>query len=280
MIHLPLLRADGLGYDFPGVTYNNSFETIDEGEALVINTLSGPDASIFTKAVLDNAAWVSEIRSPHTLYSEYATYHLNNDKTVKYQVNGEEGTADEMRTWEYYVKWNPHSMSRPFLITQLCSHQQTILPKKILSSVWQDGASEIAIQAGRVLARGKVFAIEDATTSILKFVVDKNMKRDGEIRIAGPDHQHHFKVFMTQRTLQGAKIEKRDRRSGIMTAALVGSLARLNNSHDPTESQVLWEMSTQLHEKGVATWMEEDYDPAQAATCLEPYQFPEEWTEE
>lgn len=271
MIHRPMLRADGLGYDFPGVTYSNTFERIDEGEARVVNTLNGPDVDAFTKAVRDNGAWVSEIRSPHTLYSEYATYGLNDKSTYR--------TEAENRIWEYPVKWDPtQSTARPFLITQLCTHQPITLPKEILSSIWQEGASFLVIPKGQVLARGVVFAMEEATASILEFVVDKNMTRDGEIRVAEPDHRYHFKVFMTQATLQGAK---REGRSGIMNAALVGALARLNKSHDPSESQVLGEMATRLREENVATWMDEaDYDPAQAATCLERFMFPEEELEE
>lgn len=277
MIHRPILRANGLGYDFPGVTYSNTFERIDEGEARVVNTLSGSNVDAFTKAVRDNGAWVSEIRSPHTLYSEYATYQLD-DPTIIYKVEREDTDA-EKRIWEYLVKWDPaQSTARPFLITQLCAHRQITLPQEILSSIWQEGASLLAVPKGQVLARGKVFAMEEATTSILEFVVDKNMTRDGEIRVADPDHRYHFKVFMTQATLQGAK---REERSGIMNAALVGALARLNKSHDPAGSQVLGEMATRLREENVATWMDEaDYDPAQAATCLERFMFPEEGLEE
>lgn len=271
MIHRPMLRADGLGYDFPGVTYSNTFERIDEGKARVINTLSGPDVDAFTKAVRDNGAWISEIRSPNTLYSEYATYGLN-DKSA-YRTEGEN------RIWEYPVKWDPaQSTARPFLITQLCAHRPIILSKEMLSFVWQDGASSLTIPQGRVVARGEVFAMKDAVESILEFVVNKDMTRDGEIRVTEPDPQHHFKVFMTQTTLQSAK---RERRSGIMNAALVGALARLNKSHDPAESQVLGEIEARLQEAGVATWMDEaGYDPAEAATCLEPFMFPPEGMEE
>ena len=277
MIHRPMLRADGLGYDFPGVTYSNTFERVDEGEARVVNTLSGPDVDTFTKAVRYNGAWVSEIRSPHTLYSEYATYQLD-DPTLIHKSE-REGTDAEKKIWEYSVKWDPaHSTARPFLITQLCAQRPVTLPKEILSFVWQDGASLLTIPQGRVLARGEVFAMKDAVESILEFVVNKDMTRDGEIRITEPDPQYHFKVFMTQATLQSAK---RERRSGIMNAALVGALARLNKSHDPAESQVLGEIETRLMEAGVSTWMDEaGYDPAEAATCLEPFVFPPEGMEE
>ena len=272
MIHRPMLRADGLGYDFPGLFYSNAFERIDEGEVRVVNTLSGPDVEAFTKAVRENGAWVSEIRSPYTLYSEYTTYGLN-DKAAGYR------TEAKNRIWEYTVKWDPtQSTARPFLITQLCAHRPITLPKDILSSIWQEGASLLAVPKGQVLARGVVFAMEEAAASILEFVVDKNMTRDGEIRVAEPDHRYHFKVFMTQATLQGVK---REGRSGIMNAALVGALARLDKRHDPSESQVLGEMATRLREANVATWIDEtDYDPAQAATCLERFVFPEEGLEE
>lgn len=267
MIHRPILRADGLGYDFPGVFYSNTFERTGEDEAQVVNILSGPDVGPFVRAILNNGAWVSEIRSPHTLYSEYATYQLD-DLTVNHKLEGE-NTDAERSIWEYSVKWDPaQCTARPFLITQLCAHEQIILEKEILSFVWQDGPSSLIIPKGRVLARGKVFALEEAIASILEFMVDKNMTRDGEIRVAEPDPSYHFKVFMTKATLQSVK---RERRSNIMIAALVGALSRLKKSDDPAGSQVLGEMAALLQKANVPTWMDEDYDPAQAATFLEPF---------
>ena len=274
--HRPMLRADGLGYDFPGVFYSNTFERTGESEARVVNILSGPDVDSFTKAVWYNGAWVSEVRSPHTLYSEYATYRLD-DLTVTHSLE-EEGTATERNIWEYSVKWDPaHCTARPFLITQLCANDQIILSKEILSFVWQDGASSLTIPKGQVVARGEVFALEEAVASILEFVVDKQMTRNGEIRVAEPDPYYHFKVFMTQATLQSVK---RERRSGIMIAALVGALARLKKSDDPAGSQVLGEMAARLQRQNVPTWMDEDYDPAQAATCLEAFMLLPEGMEE
>ena len=276
MIHRPMLRADGLGYDFPDVSYRNTFERTGESEARVVNILSGPDAGPFTRAVWDNGSWVSEIRSPHTLYSEYATYRLD-DLAVTHSLE-EEGTDAERSIWEYPVKWDPaHCTARPFLITQLCAHGQIILSKEMLSFVWQDGASSLTIPPGRVVARGEVFALEEAVASILEFVVDKQMTRNGEIRVADPDPYYHFKVFMTQATLQSVK---RERRSGIMIAALVGALARLKKSDDPASSQVLGEMAARLQRQNVPTWMDEDYDPAQAATCLEAFMLLPEGMEE
>lgn len=267
MIHRPMLRADGLGYDFPGVFYSNTFERTGEGEAHVVNILSGPDVGPFTNAVWDNGAWVSEIRSPHTLYSKYATYRLD-DLTVNHELEGE-NTDAERSIWKYSVKWDPaHSTARPFLITQLCTQGRITLSKEMLSFVWQDGPSFLTVPQGRVLARGNVFALEEAIASILEFMVDKNMTRDGEIRVAEPDPNYHFKVFMTKATLQSAK---RERRSSIMIAALVGALSRLKKNDDPAGSQVLGEMAALLQKANVPTWMDEDYDPAQAATFLEPF---------
>ena len=276
MIHCPMLRADGLGYDFPGVVYRNTFERTGESEARVVNILSGPDVDPFTKAVWDKGAWVSEIRSPHTLYSEYTTYQLD-EPTVDYKLEGEYTDA-ERSIWEYSVKWDPaQSTARPFLITQLCAHRPVILEKEILSFVWQNETSSLTIPQGRVLARGEVFALEEATASILEFVVDKKMTKDGEIRVAEPDPDYHFKVFMTKATLQSVK---RERRRNIMIAALVGAFARLNQNHNPAESQVLGEIEARLQKANVPTWMDEDYDPAQAATCLERFMLPPEGMEE
>lgn len=267
MIHLPVLRADGLGYDFPDLSYDNTIERIANDEVRVINVLGGPAAADFAKFILSGSgAWTSEIRSPHALYSE-STFHRHGGEGVEFRERGDE------RRWEYRVRWDSSlCAARAFIVTQLVTVKQMFLSRDILSPVWSDGAENLLYPAGRVAARGNVFAVENSDFSILEFVV-KSTLRDGEMEISTPDEQKHFKVFMTERTLWLAKSgERRD----ILIAALVGALSRLDASHSPQESQVLGEMSARLAEKGVADWTEEDYDPAAAATCLEPFLFPQE----
>lgn len=267
MTHLPILRADGFGYDFPDVFYENAIEIIAADEVRVINVLSGPDAGVFAKCILSgNGAWTSEVRSPQALFSE-STVYRHGGESVEFRENGEEWT------WEYQVRWDSSlCAARTFVVTQLVTAELMLLPCNILSPVWRDGAETLTYSKGRVAARGKVFAVEDAVLSILKFAPDKDM-RDGEMRVSGPDELWNFNVFMAERTLLLAQTsERRD----IWTAALVGALSRLDESHSPDESQVLGEMASLLAEGGVANWTEDEYDPAAAATCLEPFVFPEE----
>lgn len=268
MIHLPLLRADGLGYDFPGVLYDNSIERLSDDEVRVQNVLSGPDADTFAKCVLSGSgAWTSEVRSPQALFSE-SVVHRHGGEGVEYRERG------EGRVWEYIVGWDASMCAaRTFIVTQLVTVERMFLPRNILSTVWAGGAETLTYPEGRVAARGNVFAVEDAVFSILEFVVKSEM-RDGEMQVSEPDDQKHFKVFMNERTLSLAQSsERRD----ILTAALVGAMSRLDPSHSPDESQVLGEMAARLRERVVTDWTEEeDYDPVAAATCLEPFVFPTE----
>lgn len=267
MIHLPVLRADGLGYDFPGVFYDNAIETVSADEVRVINVLSGPDAGIFAKCILSgNGAWTSEVRSPQALFSKSA-FHHHGGEGVEFREMGED------RVWDYRVCWDSSMCAaRTFIVTQLCTVERMFLPRNILSSVWAGGAETLTYPSGRVVARGKVFAVEDALSSILEFARDEDM-RDGEMRVSGPYEQSYFKVFLTERTLLWVKSgERRD----ILMTALVGALSRLNESHSPDESQVFGEMAARLAEGNIADWTAgEDYDLAAAATCLEPFLFPE-----
>ena len=268
MIHLPVLRADGLGYDFPDVSYENTVETLSDDEVRVINVLSGPDADVFAKFILSgNGAWTSEVRSPQALFSESAV-HYHGEEGVEFRETGERWE------WKYRVSWDASKCSaRTFIVTQLVTAERMLLPRKILSSVWADGAETLTYPARRVAARGNVYAVEDAVSSILEFSVEPNM-RDGEIIVSGPNEQSHFKVFLTKPTFL---LAKSGARRDILTAALIGAMSRLNESHPPEKSQVLGEMASLLAEGDVANWMEDqDYDPAAAATCLEPFLFPEE----
>lgn len=268
MIHLPVLRADGLGYDFPQVFYNNTVETLSADEVRVTNVLSGPDADLFAQRVISGSgAWTSEVRSPQALFSESAVHH-HDGKGVKFRKTGEK------REWEYRVRWDSSMCAaRTFVVTQMVTAGRMLLPRKILSSVWADGAETLTYPAGRVVARGKVYPVEDAVSSILEFGVDPTM-RDGEMRVSGPTAQWNFQVFLTDQTMSW--VQNGERRDILMTA-LVGALSRLDVRHSPEESQILGEMVALLAEKKVANWTEEEnYDPAAAATCLEPFLFPEE----
>lgn len=268
LIHLPVLLADGLGYDFPDVFYENIVETLSTDEARVTNVLSGPDADLFAQRVVSgNGVWTSEVRSPQALFSKSAVHH-HGQEGVKFREKG------EAREWEYRVRWDSSMCAaRTFIVTQMVTAERMLLPRKILSPVWADGAETLTYPAGRVVARGKVYPMEDAVSSILEFAEDPTM-RDGEMRVSGPTAQWHFQVFLTKQTLLW--VQSGGRRDILMTA-LVGALSRLDERHSPDESQILGEIASLLAKGGVADWRaEEDYDPAAAATCLEPFLLPAE----
>lgn len=268
MIHLPVLLADGLGYDFPDVFYENIVETLSTDEVRVTNVLSGPDAEVFAgRIVSGNGTWTSEVRSPQALFSKSAVHH-HDGEGVKFRESG------EALEWEYRVRWDSSMCAaRTFIVTQLVTAERMLLPRKILSPVWADGAETLTYPAGRVVARGNVYPMEDAVSSILEFGVDPTM-RDGEMRVSGPTAQWNFQVFLTDQTLSW--VQSGGRRDILMTA-LVGALSRLDESHSPDESQVLGEIAALLEKGSVADWRAEDeYDPAAAATCLEPFLLPTE----
>lgn len=244
----PMIRADGNSTDFPAVEYDNKVDPTSGGEARVTNHLSGSDAVVL-QGLIDNgqAEWVIEIRSPAVLYSR------------------SHRTRESVAT----VSWDINETGGPlpvFIISGLVAVKRLTLPSSILNEVWQY-TDTLEFAEGNYLARGTIFSAEPLLSSMLEFKCD-DKTRPGEMRIEGPNEHIKFTVHLAK----DIHTEIRQRRD-VWISALIGALAKFDKEeHDPEESRVLREISMRLTEKGVSDWCSDDFDPAAAATCLEPLQ--------
>ena len=242
----PQLRADDTSSDFPSIVYINSAVT---GDALarVTNELHGEGSEILSKMVADRkATWIIEIRSPATLYSE--TFRTFQTVTSIQWDSGETGEKLPV-----------------YIISQLVALEEVNLPTQILHQVWQNRPF-VRAPAGAVLAQGNVLTAEPLTASILRFKLDERLP-NGVIEVSGPDEHIRFTV----RTAADLHLEIRTRRD-IYLGALIAAMGKLNSEdHDPEYNRVLRSISQRLAERGVDDWMHDGYDPALAATTLEPF---------
>ena len=242
----PQLRADNTSSDFPDITYINEAVTGDD-RARVTNELQGEGSEILLKMVEDRkAAWVIEIRAPATLYSET-------------QMSFQSETA---------IRWDSGETGEKlpvYIISQLVALEDLYLPAKILHQLWRPGPF-VRVPIGAVLVQGNVFTAEPLISSILSFMLDESLP-NGAIEVSEPDEHTRFMV----KTAADLHREIRTRRD-IYLGALIAAMGKLNpDDHDPEESRVLRSISQRLAEGGVEDWTQDGYDPARAATCLEPF---------
>ncbi len=242
----PQLMADGTSSDFPNIIYENSAVT-SYNRALVSNELSGEGSEILLEMVkAEKAAWIIEVRSPAALYSET---HISFQSETHIPWDSSE-TGDKFTV---------------FIISQLVVLEDVDIPAEVLHQLWHTRPS-VRAPAGAVLAWGHVLNAEPLTASILSFRPDETL-RDGVITVSEPDEHIRFTV-KTALDLYRGIATRRD----IHLGALIAAMGKLNREdHDPSESRVLRSISQRLEEGGVHDWMSEDYDPALAATTLEPF---------
>lgn len=242
----PLLRADGNSTDFPAVKYENEVVSTSAGEARVTNRLLGTDAGV-VQGLIDSgyAEWIIEVRSPAVLYSK--SYRTREAVTT--------------------VSWDVKETGGPlpvFIISGLVAAKRLTLSSSIVNEVWKD-ADALEFAEGAYLAKGIIFETKPLLSSMLEFKSDDNA-RPGEMKIEGPNEHIRFTVYLAQNIHK----EIRQRRD-VWISALIGALAKFDSEgHDPDGSRVLREISLRLSDKGVSDWRSDDFDPATAATCLEP----------
>lgn len=245
LVH-PQLKADNTSSDFPNIIYVNNAFTGDD-RARVVNELRGEGSEILSRMVEDRkAAWIIEIRSPATLYS----------KTIR-----------SFQT-ETSIRWSSEETGEKlpvYIISQLVALEDVYLPAKILHELWRTRPF-ISASAGAVLAQGNVLTTKPLIASILRFIPDEKLP-DGVIEVSGPDEHIRFTVKIAT----NLHLEIRTRRD-ILLGALIAAMGKLNSEdHDPEDSRVLRSISQRLAERGVDDWMHDGYDPALAATTLEPF---------
>ena len=250
----PQLMADGTSSDFPNIIYENSAVT-SYNRALVSNELHGEGSEILLEMVkAEKAAWMIEVRSPAALYSET---HISFQSETHIPWDSSE-TGDKFMV---------------FIISQLVALEDVDIPAEVLHQLWRTRPS-VRASAGAVLAWGHVLNAEPLTASILSFHPDETLP-DGVITVSEPDEHIRFTV-KTALDLYRGIATRRD----IHLGALIAAMGKLNREdHDPSESRVLRSISQRLEEEEVPDWMSEDYDPALAATTLEPFLTESEETE-
>lgn len=258
---LPLLLEDGSRLDWPEAAYRTNV-TVGVGQAIVRHHLSGAP-SLRRMVESGMAAWGVELRCPQTLMA----------RTI---------TSSEDR---HKVEWKTDDVyGELFLVPGVLTLRTVLLDSSELSPIWQGVPLEVP--PGWWLAKGDALRANTLLESLLKFNRAEDLK-PGRMEVV-PDQSSgrlHFAVRMAPDVFEAVPSDRT-----LQVAALVGAcglfprvFGRASGDQEGQDDDLIdeeplaQELRARMEEAqpGVVLWEDPNsYDPALAATLLEPFRFP------
>lgn len=243
---LPMVTEDGMRMDWVGVEYRPDIR-VSDNSAVVINNLSNGEE--LERLVADGLAkWVLEIKCPKTLY---ASIHESDQR-------------------EIVVSWDPSQVDdEVFLRPGMVAVQNLRVPgAALLPSIWNPVF--VDIPSGWWLVQGNTRTSKPLTASLLTFRPDDSLDK-GCMNVLEDRNRGSLRFIVG---LSRDLFESRHRDRNIHIAGLISALAILGirPPSEDDEDTVLAALRARLEGFGVSTWEDaEGYDPALAATILEPF---------
>lgn len=247
---LPLLREDGSSIDWVEAQYRAEIN-ISGRAATSTNTLNKAGA-LDALIQAGEAEWALELRCPKTLLARIAR---SSDPDVR-------------------CKWTQDEVDGELFLTPgLIAVRDCVLSPDGLNDLW--GQETVAVPSGHWLARGMVLRTESLASSLLEFHRKPDLK-DGEMEVT-PDVTSgdlRFRVWLAPNYFDNVIQDNRD----VQIAALIAAFGRIPfiETEDSEGYAVLSHIKAALSEAGVTAWGTElnaDFDPARAATAIEPFQI-------
>ena len=242
---LPVLLEDGSRYDWYRAEYEPEV-LVEPTRASVTHRLR--HASTLERLVEEGLAkWATELRCPKTLTARV-----------------EEAAGDRQD-----ITWAPEEVDgEVFIIPGLLAVKDFGMHPKMgdLSPIWEE--REFDVRRGWWLARGAARRTETLGQSLLKFKVDEKLP-PGRMNIEcfkGTEdfyfHIHLATDIWEERTARHVQV-----------AALIGALGHMpvQFKEGEDEPRVVEEVRQRLEREGVPVWTDSDFDPARAATAIEPF---------
>lgn len=246
---LPVLLEDGSRLDWLDAAYRPDVRLRD-GLARIEHRLERAPA--LERLVAEGAArWAIELRCPKTLLARIDT-----------------SSASRME-----VRWAPHEVDgQVYLIPGLLAMREARLETDGLNDLWS-GRAALDVPEGWWLARGEPYPVKTLGETILSFREDRTLP-DGAMKVDADLHsgQLGFTVSLAPDVFPSVE---RDR--SMQLAGLVGVCALFptifEEDADDQHRALAEEIRGRLEAAGVPAWGDDGYDPARAATAIEPF-FP------
>ena len=248
----PQLRQDGASVDWVDAKYSAEI-SISGTAAVACNELT--DAPEIEGLLSDgNAQWTLELRCPKTLLA----------RVVR-------SNSAEVR-----CEWAPDEVDGEIFFTPgLVAIRDCTLGTAGMSEVW--GERPVLIPAGRWIARGAAVRTESLASSLLEFH-RKPQLQDGQMEVT-PDigsGDLRFNVWLSPNYFERVIQSNRD----AQIAALIAAFGRMPfiDNYTGDEYAILTQIKAALNEAGVPVWGNDnaEFDPARAATAIEPFYIPPE----
>ena len=244
---LPVLAEDGSRLDWREAEYEADVEIKSLSVTITHQLRRAPTLDRLVASGL--ARWATELRGPKTLYSRV------------------EETADARQT----LSWKPDDIDGElYVIPGLVAVRAFDLRpvEGELGPIW--AGRPLKVSKGWWLARGFVRRTRSLGQSLLKFRRSDCLE-DGRMRIERV--QGDDDLFFYAHLANDIWSERRERH--VQVSALIGAMGQMALAFDDPddEPRIVQEIRGRLEEKGIPTWTDRDrYDPASAATVLEPFQ--------
>ena len=260
-MHAPVLLEDGSSLDWPNATYS-PVVGIGTRMARIEHRVDG--APVISEMVSrGDAVWAVELRCPKTLIARISTSVVA-DHTVRW----DDGDIDDS-AW---------------LIPGVLATTDIDVPDAtVLHEVWHDASPRFP--AGYWLARGDARRVRSFRDSLLYFRLDPDLP-PGRMRVETDRSSGNLRfAIRAAADVHREAMEGQGNRS-VWVAALVGVCGHFGRvfggmdeaeeeSDDSASDPLAEEIRVRLSEANVPSWDDGDlYDPAAAATAIEPFVFP------
>ena len=242
---LPLVLEDGSRLDWPDAVYQPRVRVAAD-RATIVHDLAGAP-SLERQIAEGFAKWAVEIRCPKTLLSRI---ELSSEptQTVKWQRDELDGVA--------------------WIVPGLLAVQKLRLPADELDLIWS--GESLQVPSGWWLALGTKRKVTTLAQSLLQFFKAKDMEEgrmmiqpelgSGEPRFTAHVAADLWADVQSNRTLQVAAL-----------IAACGHFPKVFGKDPEQEPAIAREIRERLERAGALLWTDEEYDPALAATAIEPF---------
>lgn len=199
-----------------------------------------------------DAIWYSEVRCPRTMLSRVET------STNPHQV----------------VRWKDDEILGPvFVIPGLVATRDTEVDAALLHPhIWGE-KGRVLIPAGWRCARGEVWRSQSLTVSLVTFIrASEGTLAPGQMTVTDVSTDApKFNVILASDVFDKCKTNR-----DLRVAGLVAVFARLPHSkiadgEELADHSLTNELRGRLHDADVPDWDDPNYDPAWAATAVEPF---------
>ena len=244
---LPVLAEDGTVGDWREAEYDADVEIKSLLVTVRHRLQRAPTLERLVAA--DKARWATELRCPKTLYSRIE------ETTAAHQV----------------VSWKPEDVDGElYVIPGLVAVQAFDLRPggADLGPIWRD--QPLRVSKGWWLVRGFVRRTQSLGQSLLKFRLNDSLDK-GRMRVERV--QEDDDLFFYVQLAEDIWPERRNRH--LHVSALIGAMGQMPLAFDDPddEPRIVQEIRGRLEKREIPTWTDRDeYDPALAATVLEPFQ--------